>query len=88
MINNQPEPPSNPDLQKSGLQNSDSAQEELRILKEENSRLRKQIKELDTLEELFVYRVTDRYQKNVLALAIASATILSGLFTAFGLLGI
>ncbi|MBC6422470.1 MAG: hypothetical protein GDA43_02000 [Hormoscilla sp. SP5CHS1] len=58
MINNQPEPPSNPDRQKSGLQNSDSAQEELRILKEENSRLRKQIKELDTLEELFVYRVT------------------------------
>ncbi|MBC6479437.1 MAG: hypothetical protein GDA56_18340 [Hormoscilla sp. GM7CHS1pb] len=88
MINNQPEPPSNPDRQKSGLQNSDSAQEELRILKEENSRLRKQIKELDTLEELLVYRVTDRSQKNVLALAIAIATILSGLFTAFGLLGI
>ncbi len=88
MTNNQPEPPSNPDRQKSGLQNSDSAQEELRILKEENSRLRKQIKELDTLEELFVYRVTDRSQKNVLALAIAIATILSGLFTAFGLLGI
>ncbi|MBO1347081.1 MAG: hypothetical protein EBE86_006650 [Hormoscilla sp. GUM202] len=88
MINNQPEPPSNPDRQKSGLQNSDSAQEELRILKEENSRLRKQIKELDTLEELFVYRVTEKSQKNILALAMAIVTVLSGLFTAFIFFGI
>lgn len=77
MTNNQPTPPSNRAAHNSEPRTLESVQEELRNLQEENFRLREQLNNLDTIEELLVHRVAEKSQNKILALAVAIATVLS-----------